>query len=83
MITRVCLSNLANTLCLVTIFFSVINFLFPFLVLCFHFEFCVSVLGFCDSVLRFVFLFWFVILFWILRFWFEFCDFVLGFAILF
>ena len=38
-------------------FFSVIYFVFPFLVLCFRFEFCVSVLGFCDSVLRFVILF--------------------------
>ena len=57
MITRVCLGNLANTLCCVTVFFSVIYFVFPFLVLCFRFEFCVSVLEFCDSVLRFVILF--------------------------
>ena len=52
MITRVSLSNLANPLFCVTGFFlSVIYFLFPFLVLCFRFEFCVSVLSF-------VFLFW-------------------------
>ena len=53
MITRVCLSNLANPLFFITVFyfFSVIYFVFPFLVLCFRFEFC-------DSVLSFVFLFW-------------------------
>ena len=48
------LSNLANPLFFITvflIFFSVIYFEFPFLVLCFRFEFC-------DSVLSFVFLFW-------------------------
>ena len=33
------------------LFFSVIYFVFPFLVLCFRFGFCDSVLGFCDSVL--------------------------------
>ena len=41
-------------------------FVILFRVLCFRFEFCVSVLGF-------------VILFWVLRFCFEFCDSVLGF----
>ena len=66
------LSNLANPLFFITVFlfFSVIYFVFPFLVLCFRFEFC-------DSVLSFVFLFW------VLWFCFEFCVSVLGFVILF
>ena len=55
----------------VIVFFPAIYFIFPLLVLCFRFEFCVSVLslvslfsvlwfyfGFCDSVLGFVILFW-------------------------
>ena len=47
MITRVSLSNLANALfCVTGFFFSVIYFVFPFLVLCFRFEFCVSGLSF-------------------------------------
>ena len=47
MITRVSLSNLANALfCVTVFFFSVIYFVFPFLVLCFRFEFCVSGLSF-------------------------------------
>ena len=70
MITRVSLSNLANPLFCVTVFFSVIYFVFPFLVLCFRFEFCVSDLSF-------------VFLFWVLCFCFGFCDSVLGFVILF
>ena len=71
-------------------FFSVIYFVFPFLVLCFRFEFC-------DSVLSFVFLFWvlwfclefcvsvlgFVILFGVLCFCFGFCDSVLSFVFLY
>ena len=83
-ITRVSLSNLANPLFCVTVFFSllsvlyfrfwfcvsVLSFVFLIWVLCFCFGFCVSVLGF-------------VILFWVLWFCFEFCDSVLGFVILF
>ena len=46
MITCVCLSNLANPLFFITVFFSAIYFVFPFFVLCFRFEFCDSVLGF-------------------------------------
>ena len=56
MITRVCLGNLANPLFRVTVFFYSLlfcYFVFPLLVLCFRFEFCVSVLSF-------------VILFWVL-----------------
>ena len=47
MITRVCLSNLANPLFCVTVFFSLLS------VLSFVFRF-----EFCDSVFNFVILFW-------------------------
>ena len=80
------LSNLANPLFFITVFF--IFFLLS--ILYFRFWFCVSVLsfvilfwvlcfcfGFCDSVLSFVFLYW------VLWFCFEFCFSVLGFVILF
>ena len=82
-ITRVCLSNLANPLFCVFFFilcYSAIS--------CFHFWFCVCVLsfaflfwvlwfcfGFCDSVLSFVILFWVLgFCFRVLWFYFDFCD---------
>ena len=81
-ITRVCLSNLANPLFFITVFYF-----FLLSILYFRFWFCVSVLNFvilfwvlcffCDSVWSFVFLFW------VLWFCLEFCVSVLGFVILF
>ena len=82
-ITRVCLSNLANPLFFITVFFllsilyfrflfcvSVLSFVILFWVLWFCFEFCVSVLGF-------------VILFWVLCFCIGFCDSVSSFVFLY